>query len=727
MNSRKTLTMILAISLILGSYHSFAQTAEELLPKAIQLEEVKGELEKAIEVYQTIVTSFPENKAIAAKAQFHIGLCYEKLGLKEAQKAYQQVLDNYPDQHSEVALAKERLSQLILFAEKVSKAPLSPTFTKINIPTELFGSVALSPDGKNLALVSNKKLWVMPLTGNLGPDIPGTPVQLNTGDIEVEWSGLDWSRNGKWIAFNDYPTDEKGEYIENQSIYIVPSNGGMPKKVIENFRDMRTINYRISLSANGNDLAFSSVEENKQHVFSTSVEKVIPRQLVEMEAREPVFSPDGKYIAFVKDKNKGIGTGNLGLWVIEANGGKPYKLADAGKASSPIWSPDGKLIAFLDYSVGNQISIVPFSKTEITIGKVIRIDAPEGIKDFNLLAGWTHDNKIGALITSKQEFGLYTLPVEGGQAAKILHDSYAVQPRWSKNCEQIYYVATPEEGENRSYRRFLASVPVSGGKGKSLKTNIKGKSIKQFSYQSGNRVSPDGKWIVTSTYTPADTNTINVHWPTSKIWKVSVDGEDAIQITNTPGNFTETSPCWSADGKKIAFIQTELIEGKMNFFGNSRIYLIDSNGGEPELLDPNPSNFANNLIWSPDGKMIAYMARGNEGLLAAGVLKIIDYESRDINTIEEFTTLNINTELVWSPDSKSIAFNAKEGKVIKVMNVDDRSIEDVETGLVDVNIFHLDWSPDGKRFVFGGVKGGGNEFWFMENFLPKELTVNKQK
>ena len=50
MNSRKTLTIIMAFSLILGSYRSFAQTAEELFPKGIQLEEVKGELEKAIEV-----------------------------------------------------------------------------------------------------------------------------------------------------------------------------------------------------------------------------------------------------------------------------------------------------------------------------------------------------------------------------------------------------------------------------------------------------------------------------------------------------------------------------------------------------------------------------------------------------------------------------------------------------------------------------------------------------
>ena len=77
---------------------AIAQTAEELLPKAIQLEEVKGELEQAIEVYQSIVKEFPDNRPVAAKAYFHMGRCYEKLGNQEAQKAYTMVISNYADQ-----------------------------------------------------------------------------------------------------------------------------------------------------------------------------------------------------------------------------------------------------------------------------------------------------------------------------------------------------------------------------------------------------------------------------------------------------------------------------------------------------------------------------------------------------------------------------------------------------------------------------------------------------
>ena len=51
MNSLTNIRTVILLTLILGCAHVFSQTAEELLPKAIQLEEVKGELEQAIEIY----------------------------------------------------------------------------------------------------------------------------------------------------------------------------------------------------------------------------------------------------------------------------------------------------------------------------------------------------------------------------------------------------------------------------------------------------------------------------------------------------------------------------------------------------------------------------------------------------------------------------------------------------------------------------------------------------
>mgnify|MGYP000147404996 CR=1 FL=1 len=724
----RIITTFLIATLLISAIPAFSQSTEQLFQKGIMAEEGEGNLPAAIDIFNAIVENANAEEALQAKALLHVGLCYEKLGKQEASKAYQKLVNNFPAQKNEVTIAKERLSRLILAEKKTTPISPKPKFTKIKIPTKLSWAVKLSPDGKELALVSDKKLWKMPLSSNLGVNISGTPVQLNTGGIEVEWTGLDWSRDGKWIAFNDYPKhDENGRYIENQSILIVPSDGGEPKKLVENFRSARVINYRISLSPDAKKIAFSSIDENQQqHVFSMDINTRTSKQLAEMEAREPAFSPDGKYIAFVKDKNMGIDEGDLGLWLVKAEGGTPVKLADAGKASSPVWSPDGKMIAYLDNSKGTQINIAPVNLNGNATDQKISIDAPEGIEEVRLLAGWTPDNRLGALMVSKLEFSLFTLPAKGGQAAMILNDVRAYQPRWSRDSKQIFYVTPPLDGTGRSYRQFIASVPSSGGKGSPLKTNINGESVKQFAYQSGNRVSPDGKWIVTSTWTPKDTNTLNVHWPTSKIWKVSVDGEEAIQITNTPGNFSDMSPCWSPDGKKIAFVRFQLVAGENDIFGGDPgIYCINSTGGEPELLVSVTGKYVNSVIWSPDGKTIAYQTKEiNEPHTKK--LNLYNIETNESLTIGSIESVNVNIEMAWSPDGKRIAFNDQEGKVIKIMNIEDGTVEDVITGLVDVNIYHLDWSPDGKRFVFGGLKGGNAEFWFLENFLPLDKLAHKE-
>jgi tetratricopeptide (TPR) repeat protein len=71
---------------------------ETVLGAALHQEEVEGNLEKAIAAYKDFLARNPSDRALAATAQFHIGLCYEKLGNAEAQKAYQQVLSTYAEQ-----------------------------------------------------------------------------------------------------------------------------------------------------------------------------------------------------------------------------------------------------------------------------------------------------------------------------------------------------------------------------------------------------------------------------------------------------------------------------------------------------------------------------------------------------------------------------------------------------------------------------------------------------
>jgi hypothetical protein len=87
------------------------QSAADLYQRALTMEKAEGNLEEAIALYQKVVDN-GDDEALAAQAQFHIGLCYEKLGLAKARDAYQRVIDRFPRQVEVVKTARDKLALL---------------------------------------------------------------------------------------------------------------------------------------------------------------------------------------------------------------------------------------------------------------------------------------------------------------------------------------------------------------------------------------------------------------------------------------------------------------------------------------------------------------------------------------------------------------------------------------------------------------------------------------
>ncbi len=55
MKNRYTIILSLLIAFILAGPQIFAQSSEELYQKGVQLEEIKGEIEQAIDVFSTVL------------------------------------------------------------------------------------------------------------------------------------------------------------------------------------------------------------------------------------------------------------------------------------------------------------------------------------------------------------------------------------------------------------------------------------------------------------------------------------------------------------------------------------------------------------------------------------------------------------------------------------------------------------------------------------------------
>lgn len=75
----------------------------------------------------------------------------------------------------------------------------------------------------------------------------------------------------------------------------------------------------------------------------------------------------------------------------------------------------------------------------------------------------------------------------------------------------------------------------------------------------------------------------------------------------TPGNFDESSPAWSPDGRQIAFVRVHG-DGDVDKMPNSDIFVVEARkGATPRRLTSSTTDEGGRLAWSPDGRQIAFI------------------------------------------------------------------------------------------------------------------------
>ena len=98
MNGRIVLSLLLILSVAFIAFDCSKKLTDEELVSLAQVEGGKGNFEKAIEQYETLITLYPDSEQ-APLALFMIGFTYaNEIGNKDkARTAYKEFLEKYPN------------------------------------------------------------------------------------------------------------------------------------------------------------------------------------------------------------------------------------------------------------------------------------------------------------------------------------------------------------------------------------------------------------------------------------------------------------------------------------------------------------------------------------------------------------------------------------------------------------------------------------------------------
>ncbi len=255
-----------------------------------------------------------------------------------------------------------------------------------NLPAHAYNP-RLSPDGKWLIYITNpwftKNPWVKSTliardlsTGN--ERILVNQLEPNYRVIEEHYS---FSSNSKFLLIG-YGGKIHKINIETEEDLIIPFKA-TPKIDCANFNyhtyklSLDPLKVRYTRSANaspdGKKLVFSAL--NKVYIMDLSDGKPHVLTSQPWEQLQPMFSPDGKWIAYVTKSDTSGGA----VWRIKTSGGKPERLTTNQMViyTNPTWSPDGSHIALIKDSIRNVSA--PFSIGGGALGCLQLLNIPDRI------------------------------------------------------------------------------------------------------------------------------------------------------------------------------------------------------------------------------------------------------------------------------------------------------------------------------------------------------------
>jgi dipeptidyl aminopeptidase/acylaminoacyl peptidase len=354
----------------------------------------------------------------------------------------------------------------------------------------------------------------------------------------------------------------------------------------------------------------------------------------------PQISPDGKWVAYaVATPDMDANRNASNLWMVSTDSGAPIQLTQSGRDTSPVWSPDGKMLAFVSSRSGeSQVYVLPMDGgeahawTHLSSGADVIKWSPDGktiaftssvypdckddacnkareeakeknkvkahVAESLLYRHWNHwtEGKRSHLFVVPAPANAAQTEASGAPRDLTAGANYDVPPdvrgeendlNFSPDGSEICFTAVTEKIEAISTNADLFLVPVAGGEPKRITKNT--------GYDGNPVYSPDGKYIA---YHAQLTNGYEAdRW---RVWLYDRQGEKNENLTETSFDRSATELVWSADSKTIYFVaENETLQP---------VYSMDARAGAvPRKIVA--EGFNHELSISKDGK-IAFARTG---------------------------------------------------------------------------------------------------------------------
>src|SRR5579871_2164492 len=415
-------------------------------------------------------------------------------------------------------------------------------------------------------------LWLVPRTG-------GEARLLTSGSGAK--SGPVFSPDGSMIAYT-------GDYDGNVDVYVMPSEGGMPRRLTHH----PAVDQVIGWSPDSKQVLFRSTRNSHQgfnRLFTISLEGGLPHELPLPTAEGGAFSPDGKHIAYVPVDN--FGRLSRIAWK-RYRGGKASRiwlanLSDLGIERVPRETSND----FDPMWVGNKVYFLSDRNGPITLfaydvhnKKVEQVISSNGMDIKSASAG------PGAI--AYEQFGslnLYDLTTGKSAVVQVTvpADLPNVRPRFKKVTNEISSANLSPSGARAVFAAHgeILTVPAEKGNIRDL-TNTPGVMERDPAW------SPDGKTVA---YFSDESGEY-------QLFLKAADGmgePKKISLGNPPSFYY--GPVWSPDSSKITFTDKRL-----------NVWYVDVAKGAPVKVDADTYDSPQRTLdptWSPDSRWITYSKR----------------------------------------------------------------------------------------------------------------------